>query len=128
VVAALEHVSGPILVVATDQPWARPDTLRRLAAAASDLALVPVGHDGTRQTTCAVYPAGLLPVALDELLAGGSIQSVLDRASFTPVSEEEWRGWGEDGRSWYSADSPEAIAYGLRRFGTPSAPGSARQR
>lgn len=118
-VAALEAGSAPVLLVATDQPWVRSATLHRLADLAGELPVVPVSHDGSRQTTCAVYPPGILSVALDELLAGGSIQSVLDRTAFVPVEEETWRSWGEDGRSWFSADNEEALAEGAARFGPP---------
>jgi molybdopterin-guanine dinucleotide biosynthesis protein A len=118
-VAVLETESAPVLVVATDQPWVRVETLGHLVYLAGDLPVVPVAHDGTRQTTCAVYPPGILSVALDELLAGGSIQSVLDRTAFDPVDEDTWRSWGEDGRSWFSADSAAAVVLGLERYGPP---------
>lgn len=119
-VAALESSgSAPILLVATDQPWVRRETLMGICSALDELPVVPIDEDGARQTTCAVYPPGVLPVALDELLAGGSIQSVLDRTAFDPVEEDTWRAWGEDGRSWYSVDTPEALAEGLARFGPP---------
>ena len=55
----------------------------------------------------------------DELEGGGSIQSRLDRVSFDPVVTQEWEGWGEDGRSWFSADSSDDIELGLARFGQP---------
>lgn len=121
-VAALEAESAPVLVVATDQPWVRVETLRHLVGLVGDLPVVPVAHDGSRQTTCAVYPPGILSVALDELLAGGSIQSVLDRTAFVPVEEDTWRGWGEEGRSWFGVDTAEALAEGLARFGPPQPP------
>jgi len=118
-VAALEREAAPVLVVATDQPWARTATLERLAEMVDDLPVVPIGRDGSRQTTCAVYPPGILSVALDELLAGSSIQAVLDRTAFTPVHPDTWLAWGEDGRSWYSADTPDAIEHGLKVYGPP---------
>jgi molybdopterin-guanine dinucleotide biosynthesis protein A len=119
-VGALEQGgSAPILLVATDQPWVRSETLRGLAELSGELPVVPIDHDGIRQTTCAVFPPGILSVALDELLAGGSIQSVLDRTAFDPVEEDTWRAWGEDGRSWFSADTPEAVAEGIVKFGPP---------
>ena len=119
--AALERAEpGHVLVTATDQPWVRPATLRALLERAGELAVVPVAHDGARQTTCAVYPTTMLPVALDELYSGGSIQSTLDRTAFVPVSPDEWQTWGEDGRSWFSADTPDEIAAGLSRFGPPA--------
>ena len=122
-VGALEQSgSSPVLLVATDQPWVRVDTLRHLVELSGDLPVVPIDHDGTRQSTCAVFPPGILSVALDELLAGGSIQSVLDRTAFEPVEEDTWRSWGEDGRSWFGADTPESIATGVGRFGPPQAP------
>lgn len=119
-VAALEHAaSRPVLLVGTDQPWVRHETLAGLSSSFRDLPVVPISADGARQTTCALYPAGILSVALDELLAGGSIQSVLDRTAFDPIEAETWRAWGEDGRSWFSVDTPEALQVGLDRFGAP---------
>jgi molybdopterin-guanine dinucleotide biosynthesis protein A len=120
-VAALEQAgSTPVLVVATDQPWVRPETLQRLVLTASELPVVPISTDGVRQTTCALYPPGILPVALDELLAGGSIQSVLDRTAFEPIEEETWASWGEDGRSWFSVDTPDAVERGIAEYGVPA--------
>lgn len=122
-VAALEHGgAAPVLLVATDQPWVRAETLRHLSERLGDLPLVPTDRGGARQTTCALYPASILPVALDELLAGGSIQSVLDRTAFDPVDEDLWRSWGEDGRSWFSVDTAAMIEQGLESFGPPGGP------
>ena len=98
-----------VLVVAVDHPFARPETLAHLAALADDLPVVPVDEHGTCQVTCALYPKGIAAAAAEEAGAGGSIQSLLDRVAFRPVTPDEWREWGEDGRSWYSADSPEAL-------------------
>lgn len=117
--AGLEEAgTGMVAAVAVDQPWVRPQTLRRLLELADELAVLPL-EGGVRQTTCAVFPASLAETAAEELAASGSIQSLLDRAAFDPVVEEQWRGWGEDGRSWFSADTPEAIEVGLQRFGPP---------
>lgn len=113
-----EHPEALLVVVAVDQPWVRPETLRALVSKASELPVVPV-EAGIRQTTCAVYPATALDGIDDELAAGGSIQSLLDRVSFVPVTEDEWSEWGEDGRSWYSADTMAAVEAGIERFGTP---------
>lgn len=116
---AQRHPDRPLLLVAVDQPWVRTETLRRLSGLLGDRPVAPVA-DGVRQTTCAAYPAGLGELARKELEAGGSLQSLLDRTSFDPVVEEEWRRWGEDGRSWFSADTPVRLAEGLARFGAPS--------
>jgi molybdopterin-guanine dinucleotide biosynthesis protein A len=110
----------PVLVVAVDQPWLRPITAQRLVRADADQAVVPV-EEGVRQTTCAFYPPALSRLAASELAGGGSIQSLLDMSGFRPVLEEEWRGWGEDGRSWFSIDEPADIEEGLHRFGPPQA-------
>jgi hypothetical protein len=53
---------------------------------------------------------------MEEAEADGSIQSLLDRVSFRAVTPETWVPWGEDGRSWFSVDTPEALAEGIRRF------------
>jgi molybdopterin-guanine dinucleotide biosynthesis protein A len=119
-VAALETAgTAPVVLVGTDQPWVRVETLRLMIDLVSDLPVVPTDASGNRQTTCAIYPPGILSVALDELLAGGSIQSVLDRTAFRPVEEEMWKSWGEDGRSWFSVDTRAEIDEGLGLFGPP---------
>jgi molybdenum cofactor guanylyltransferase len=119
IVAAVEaHPSSLLAVVAVDQPWVRTVTLERLVGLAGRLPVVPV-DDGIRQTTCAVYPTDALDGIRDELEGGGSIQSLLDRTSFRPVIDTEWRSWDEDGRSWFSADSTAALEDGRQRFGPP---------
>lgn len=117
-VAAMHHVPDQWLaLVAVDQPWLRAETARRLGALAAALAAVPVDA-GIRQTTCAVYPPTLVSTAEAELAGGGSLQSLLDVASFRPVVD--WASWGEDGRSWFSVDTPADLKEGLRRFGEPA--------
>lgn len=117
IVTALNRMTSPrVLVVAVDQPFVDPRTLQRLVAIESQLPVVPVDEQGVRQVTCAVYPRGVAQAANEEASLGGSIQMLLDRVSFRPVTPEEWRAWGEDGRSWFSVDTPEAVADGLARF------------
>ena len=105
------------LVVAVDNVFVRAETLTRLAGIVSDLPVVPVDRAGVRQVTCAVYPRQVAGIAREEAESGGSIQTLLDRVSFLPVTPDEWQEWGEDGRSWFSADTPHALDEGLRRFG-----------
>jgi molybdopterin-guanine dinucleotide biosynthesis protein A len=102
-------VTDRVALVAVDHPFVRSDLLRRLVAIRSDLPVVPVDETGVRQVTCAVYPKSIGEAAVEEAVAGGSIQTLLDRVSFRPVAPNEWRSWGEDGRSWFSVDSPEAL-------------------
>lgn len=116
-VAALHHFPRDRLtVVSVDQPWLRPETLRRLGEVSAEMSVVPV-DTGVRQTTCAVYPPVIVELAERELAGGGSLQSLLDVASFHPVVD--WRAWGEDGRSRFSVDTPQAVEEGLARFGLP---------
>jgi molybdopterin-guanine dinucleotide biosynthesis protein A len=105
-----------VLVVAVDQPFVRTETLERLAGIVSSIPVVPVDDTGSRQVTCAVYPTSIAAEAVEEAAGAGSIQTLLDRVSFRPVPPDEWRSWGEDGRSWFSADTEEGLAEGLRRF------------
>jgi molybdopterin-guanine dinucleotide biosynthesis protein A len=110
-------VEDRALVVAVDNVFVRGETLTHLASIESDLPVVPVDRDGVRQVTCAVYPREIAGPAREEAEAGGSIQTLLDRVSFLPVTPDQWQDWGEDGRSWFSADTPEALDEGQRRFG-----------
>lgn len=116
-VTALERTpSDRVLLMAVDQPFALTETLGHLCAIGSDLPVVPVDDTGQRQVTCAVYPVAILDAARAEASTDGSIQTLLDMVSFTPVTPERWRSWGEDGRTWFSVDSPDDIAFGVRRY------------
>jgi molybdopterin-guanine dinucleotide biosynthesis protein A len=117
IATALRRADRPrVLAVAVDHPFVRRETLQRLIAVESELPVVPVDETGMRQVTCAVYPVTIAGQAEEEAAAGGSIQTLLDRVSFRPVAPDEWRSWGEDGRSWYSVDSEDALARGLSVF------------
>jgi hypothetical protein len=76
---------------------------------------------GVRQSTCAAYPPDLGDLLTEELEAAGSLQSLLDRTAFEAITDDVWRAWGEDGRSWFGVDRPERISEGLGRFGSPAA-------
>ncbi|HEY6629653.1 MAG TPA: molybdenum cofactor guanylyltransferase [Acidimicrobiia bacterium] len=105
-----------LLVVAVDQPFVRTETLARLGDLKSEMTVVPVDALGVRQVTCAVYPKSIAEVAMEEAQAEGSMQSLLDRVSFQAVTPETWASWGEDGRSWFSVDTPASLEEGIRRF------------
>jgi molybdopterin-guanine dinucleotide biosynthesis protein A len=105
-----------VLIVAVDQPFVRNLTLERLTELESRIPIVPVDEEGVRQVTCALYPKAIGEAAMEEAEADGSIQSLLDRVSFQAVTPEVWAPWGEDGRSWFSVDTPEALEDGMRRF------------
>lgn len=105
-----------VVAVAVDHAFVSPDTLRRIVAVESDLPVVPVDEEGVRQVTCAVYPVSIAGEAAEEAAMGGSIQTLLDRVSFRPVTPEEWREWGEDGRSWFSIDTAVALEEAVAAF------------
>lgn len=108
-----------VIVVAVDQPFVSPTTLTFMQEKAGGLAVVPVDAHGVRQVTCAVYPTAMADAAAEEAANGGSIQSLLDRCSFSALTPETWRAWGEDGRSWFSIDSPEALEQALATYHVP---------
>ena len=110
-------VADRVLVVAVDHPFVSPGTLEHLVAIESDIPVVPVDGSGVRQVTCAVYPTTIRAAASEEAAAGGSIQTLLDRVSFRAVAVDQWRGWGEDGRSWFSVDTREDVVAGQDMFG-----------
>ncbi len=105
-----------IVVVAVDHPFVTSRFLKHLVAVESDLPVVPVDESGVRQVTCAVYPADIAAAASDEATSGGSIQTLLDRVSFRPVTPDDWRQWGEDGRSWFSVDDDQTLQRGVETF------------
>lgn len=112
VATALRLAGGlPVLVVAVDQPFLRVETLRILAAESS----TTVPRDEVLQIACALYSADLLGTVSQAVDTGLPLwKAIRDTAHI--VDEEEWRGWGEDGRSWFSVDTPEKLVEGLYRF------------
>lgn len=112
---ALAVFRSPLVVVAVDHPLVRTETLRRLAdrAAANETAICV---DGMPQVTCAAYASHCLDEANRCLEGGGSIQRLLELVPWTRISRDVWSSWGEDGRSWFSMDSPDAVIDAERRF------------
>lgn len=106
-----------VVLVAVDHAFVRPEFLEKLVEIESNLPVVPVDESGVRQVTCAVYPKTVGEAAVEEASAGGSIQTLLDRVSFRPLTPHEWQEWGEDGRSWFSVDTTEALRLGEFSFG-----------
>jgi len=115
--ALARTTSDRVVLIAVDQPFVRTATIGRMIDIESDLPVVPVDETGSRQVTCAIYPTPIVAAAADEAQTGGSSQTLLDTVSFRPVTPDEWRSWGEDGRSWFSVDSEDALETGLARFG-----------
>lgn len=112
---ALTILRQPVVAVAVDQPLVRSGTLDRLAelAAANQTA---VCVDERPQVTCAAYSPDCLDEAERILHSGGSMQQMLRSVPWTRVDREIWSSWGEDGRSWFSMDSPNDIVAAERRF------------
>jgi molybdopterin-guanine dinucleotide biosynthesis protein A len=119
IAAALEFAGDrPVVVVATDQPYLSPSTVRRLLSIEGDL-VAPL--DGERvQVTCAVYRHGFAE-RLAEILASDPTPSLQEpaRAKGVLVERDTWSSWGEDGRSWRSLDTPESVATAVRDLGEP---------
>lgn len=108
---ALRLAAGrPVFLAATDQPMLRPGTVAGLLGIDGGAAVVPVDR-GTRQPTCAVYlPECAAPLASLIAREGHpSLQRLLDTVDTRDVGRDEWAAWGEDGRSWWSLDSPSAV-------------------
>lgn len=106
-----------VLLLAVDQPFVRIETLRGIVELKADIPVVPVDEHGVPQVTCALYPRAISDEASEEAAASGSVQSLLDRVSFRPIPPDEWTEWGEDGRSWYSTDDPDALEKGIALYG-----------
>jgi molybdopterin-guanine dinucleotide biosynthesis protein A len=124
VVALLDAANGQVMIAGVDQPWLRSATVVGLIGSAEEeMAAVPV-DGGVPQVTCAVYPTSWADRAQQLLDAGRPAQALLDDLPWHAVEQAEWNAWGEDGRSWFSVDSPAALTDGLSRFGEPSPAGS----
>ena len=113
VATALRVADGrAALVVAVDQPFLRTETLRKLVM--EPLTTVP--RDQVLQIACALYSADASQPILDAVERGLPLwKAIRDIARI--VEEDEWQTWGEDGRSWFSVDTPGKLDEGLRRFG-----------
>ena len=97
-----------MLLVAVDQPLLRVATLRGILATEGD-AVVPHA-DGHPQVTCALYRATCLD-SFERAMAAGErkLRRLLDQVATTYVDEAAWTEWGEDGGSWLSIDTPQAL-------------------
>ncbi len=108
-----------VFLSAVDHPYLRAETVRRLINRfEGTTAVMPVDHNGNRQVLCAVYP----PIWAEQtefegITLKGSIQSLIDRLGYTAIEPDEWASWAEDGRSWFSVDSPARLDEAVRRFG-----------
>lgn len=97
-----------VFMVAVDQPLLRPATIIALLDLPGDI-VVPVA-DGHPQVTCAVYRSGCLG-RLEDMNSSGErkLRRLLDRVDTTRVDKHLWSSWGEEGHSWMSLDTPEAV-------------------
>lgn len=106
--ALSHHDVEDVFLIAVDQPLLRATTVAELITTPGD-AVVPVAN-GHPQVTCAVYRASCLEPLRNYIAGGGSrLRRLLDLVAATRVDEETWSYWGEDGRSWLSLDTPQAI-------------------
>ena len=114
--SALAWASGrDVVLLAVDQPFLRSQTIAHLLGEAGD-AVVPHA-EGWLQVTCAVYRVACLAKARASLDGGErSLLAILDRVDTRVVEQPTWRRWGEDGRSWFSVDTPDRLAEGLARY------------
>lgn len=113
---ALAAFRRPVVAVAIDQPLVRAATLERLARFGDpSLPAVPI-DDGWEQVTCARYPIEWLEETERELRDGGSVRTLLRRLPWQRIEPPEWRTWGEDGRSWFSIDTPADVVTAEQRY------------
>ena len=119
IATALRAAGGrSILVLGVDQPWVRPSTLTALLGVRPQPA-TPMDHQ--YQVTCATYSPTSLSRLTEVADEKRSLQPEIPLLGGTAIPPERWRSWGEDGRSWFSVDTPEDLTEGLRRYGIPDA-------
>jgi molybdopterin-guanine dinucleotide biosynthesis protein A len=106
--AFLRYPNRDIFLAAVDQPLLRAETVLRMLEIPGD-AVVPVANSHP-QVTCALYrePCRL---PLQAMLGSGQpkLRRLLDLIEPNMVGVETWSEWGEDGSSWLSLDTPEAL-------------------
>lgn len=97
-----------LLLVAVDQPLLRPASVAHLLELPGDAVLPTMGEHP--QVTCALYRHACRR-PLEDMLAAGEfkLRELLHRVAATLVPETQWASWGEDGRSWLSLDTPQAV-------------------
>ena len=122
-VGAMRRYPGSdVMLVASDQPYLRHETVIRLLDVSGDV-VVPF-HDRP-QTACALYRDGCVPLLESYAAAepSGSLQNVVrDVPSTTIIQPEVWRDqWGEDGRSWLSIDTPGIFETAVAAWPDPPA-------
>ncbi|MBT8193178.1 MAG: NTP transferase domain-containing protein [Acidimicrobiia bacterium] len=106
-----------VLLVGVDQPYVRVETLRFLLAfAGANEAVVPVDEAGARQVTCAVYPSSWFDRAERADDDDQSLEAFLETVKVREIASETWKGWGEDGRSWFRVAAGESLEEARRRF------------
>jgi len=105
---ALRSSNGDVFLAAVDQPLIRPETVNRLLEQPGD-AVVPF-QAGHPQVTCSLFRIACRD-AVETLVASGErkLRRLLDGVATTRVVESTWAAWGEDGRSWLSLDTPDAV-------------------
>ncbi len=105
---ALRSTGSDVFLAAVDQPLIRTETVRRLLDQPGD-AVVPF-QDGHPQVTCSLFRTSCLDTAAS-LVASGErkLRRLVDEVAATRVVEATWSSWGEDGRSWLSLDTPDAV-------------------
>jgi len=107
-----------VMLVGVDQPYVRTETLRFLLAFAGDSeAVVPVDEAGNRHLTCGVYPTSWLDRAMKADDDDLSLEDFLAGMKVREIGPDVWRGWGEDGRSWFPV-SAVTVDEARSRFGT----------
>ena len=108
-VTGLRTAGTDIFLVAVDQPLLRPETITAILRLPGD-AVVPRA-DGHPQVTCALYRQSCLEPAVTSLATGElKLRRMLDKVATNYIEPDVWSDWGEDGRSWLSLDTPDAVA------------------
>jgi molybdopterin-guanine dinucleotide biosynthesis protein A len=106
---AFRHLpDGDVFLAAVDQPFLDPRTIRLMLELPGD-AVVPLGGSHP-QVTCALYRRSCRQ-PLERLVDSGNLKlrDLLSEVETHFVEEAIWSGWDEDGRSWLSLDTPEAV-------------------
>lgn len=107
IIAALEHASGPLVVIACDLPLVPAALIAELAAREVPLA---VPADPRPQPLIARYEPSLLPRLRASLVTGAPLTGIVAELDAAVIAPRELRGFGDPAVMFANVNDPDGLA------------------